>query len=93
MATARTRYMIRVRKVKGGGSRESGSKNWMARYSRAYLRSGIVAGKYCSDLLPLGVQGVVDLPVGDREHDYEYSEEHHADEELVDHPHGHHGSL
>jgi hypothetical protein len=36
-ATVRTRYIIRVRKVKGGGSRESGSKNWIARYRRAYL--------------------------------------------------------
>ena len=33
-----TRYMIRVRNVNGGGSRESGSKNCIARYSRAYLR-------------------------------------------------------
>ena len=38
LSMALIRYMIRVRKVKGGGSRESGSKNWMARYSRAYLR-------------------------------------------------------
>ena len=38
LTTLLTRYMIRVRKVKGGGSRESGSKNWIARYKRAYLR-------------------------------------------------------
>ena len=38
LTTLFTRYMIRVRKVKGGGSRESGSKNWIARYKRAYLR-------------------------------------------------------
>ena len=29
--------MIRVRKVNGGGRRESGSKNCIARYKRAYL--------------------------------------------------------
>ena len=38
LTTLLTRYMIRVRKVKGGGSKESGSKNWIARYKRAYLR-------------------------------------------------------
>jgi hypothetical protein len=35
------RYMRRVRRVKGGGSRESWSKNWIKLYSRAYLQHRI----------------------------------------------------
>ena len=38
LATALTRYIMSVRKVKGGGRSESGSKNWIARYKRAYLK-------------------------------------------------------
>ena len=44
-------------------------------------------------LLPLGVEVVVDLLVGDGHHDDEDPEQHHAHQELVDHPHGHHGRL
>ena len=33
--------MIRVRKVNGGGRRESGSKNCIARYKRAYLNKSM----------------------------------------------------
>ena len=36
-AAQRIRYIKRVRWVKGGGRRESESKNWMARYSRQYF--------------------------------------------------------
>ena len=41
-------------------------------------------------VLPLGLQVVVDLPVGDRQHHDEDPEEHDADKELVDDPHRHH---
>ena len=34
--------MIRVRKVNGGGRSESGSKNCIARYKRAYLENRIM---------------------------------------------------
>ena len=44
-------------------------------------------------ILPLCVEVCQDLVVGDGEHDDEYPEEHHAHQELVHHPHGHHGSL
>ena len=33
--------MIRVRKVNGGGKSESGSKNCIARYKRAYLKKNL----------------------------------------------------
>ena len=38
LAAARIRYIIRVRNVKGGGSSESGSKNWIAKFNREYLK-------------------------------------------------------
>ena len=44
-------------------------------------------------LLPLSVKVVVDLLVGDGHHDDEDPQQHHAHQELVDHPHGHHRRL
>ena len=44
-------------------------------------------------LLPLSVQVIVNLFVGDGHHDDEDPEQHHADQELVHHPHGHHCRL
>ena len=46
--------------------------------------------KVDDDILPLGVHVVVDLLVCDGEHDDEDPEQHHADHELVEDPHGHH---
>ena len=43
-----------------------------------------------SILLPLCVHVIINLLVGDGEHDDEDPEEHHADHELVEDPHGHH---
>ena len=44
-------------------------------------------------LLPLSVEVIINFLVGDGHHDDEDPEEDHADQELVDHPHGHHGRL
>ena len=44
-------------------------------------------------ILPLRVHVVVYLLVGDGEHDDEDPEQHHADHELVEDPHGHHGGV
>ena len=44
-------------------------------------------------LLPLRVEVVINFLVGDGHHDDEDPEEDHADQELVDHPHRHHGCL
>ena len=74
--------MIRVRKVNGGGSNESGSKNCIARYKRAYLKkySQFVIIVNCTkfflifnfkneiNLLPLCVKSVVHFSVGDCKH-------------------------
>ena len=39
------RYIRRVRYVNGGGSKESWSKNWIARFKRAYLKFVVVFKK------------------------------------------------
>ena len=44
-------------------------------------------------ILPLRVHVVVYLLVCDGEHDDEDPEQHHADHELVEDPHGHHGGV
>ena len=100
LATLLIRYIIRVRKVKGGGSRESGSKNCIARYSRAYLKQrnsddecqkieiSVSWDNNSLFLLPLGIQIVVDLLVSYRHHHDKNPEEDHADQKLVDDPHG-----
>ena len=45
------------------------------------------------NLLPLRVEVVVNLLVGDGHHDDQDPQEHDTDQELVDHPHGHHRVL
>ena len=42
LAMARIRYIIRVRNVNGGGRRESGSKNWIAKFNLEYLQEKLV---------------------------------------------------
>ena len=44
-------------------------------------------------LLPLSVKVVIDLLVSDGHHDNQDPEEHHADQELINHPHGNDCSL
>ena len=44
-------------------------------------------------ILPLRVHVVVYLLVCDGEHDDEDPEQHHADHELIEDPHGHHGCV
>ena len=43
LAMARIRYIIRVRNVNGGGRRESGSKNWIAKFNLEYLQKMLVS--------------------------------------------------
>ena len=45
------------------------------------------------NLLPLSIQVVIDFLVSDGHHDNEDPEKNHADEELVNYPHGNHGRL
>ena len=44
-------------------------------------------------VLPLGVHVVIDLLVGDGQHHDQYPQQDHADHELVEDPHGHHGGV
>ena len=50
LAMDRIRYIIRVRNVNGGGRRESGSKNWIAKFNLEYLQEMLVN---CHDQLKL----------------------------------------
>ena len=50
-------------------------------------------GKVEPCVLPLGVQVLIDLVVGDRHHDDEDPQQDDADQELVDDPHRHHRRL
>lgn len=43
LAMDRIRYIIRVRNVNGGGRRESGSKNWIAKFNLEYLQEMLVS--------------------------------------------------
>lgn len=80
-----------VRNVKGGGRRESGSKNCIARYRRAYLCGLNLIVKefsfFVSNLLPLGVKIIIYFSISDGHHDNQDPEKNHADQELVHHPH------
>ena len=43
LAMDRIRYIIRVKNVNGGGRRESGSKNWIAKFNLEYLQEMLVS--------------------------------------------------